>query len=99
MTQEPPLASNLVMSSGATQSGRRKVRGAEELPLVLQRAFKEAMAPAGSLVSVGIPWELTLRRIGADHHIPGVTGSRCTSPVIARQSNMQPRCWCRPQSA
>lgn len=41
--------------------------------MVLQRAFKEAMAPPNGPVFVAIPWEFTMRRIGDDDRIKGVT--------------------------
>ena len=73
VTQEPLLASNLVDLARQYTKWAHEVRAAEELPLVLQRAFKEATAPPAGPVFIAIPWEFTLRQIGADDHVPGVT--------------------------
>jgi benzoylformate decarboxylase len=73
VTQEPLLASNLVDLARQYTKWAHEMRAAEEFPLVLQRAFKEAMAPPAGPVFVSIPWEFALRRIGADDHIAGVT--------------------------
>ncbi|RBB95846.1 thiamine pyrophosphate-binding protein, partial [Pseudomonas sp. MWU12-2115] len=50
-----------------------EVRTEQELPMVLQRAFKEAMAPPNGPVFVAIPWEFTMRRIGDADRLPGIT--------------------------
>jgi benzoylformate decarboxylase len=73
VTQEPLLASNLVDLAQQYTKWAHEVRAAAELPLVLQRAFKEAMAPPNGPVFVSIPWEFTIRRIADDDHVPGVT--------------------------
>jgi benzoylformate decarboxylase len=73
VTQEPLLASNLVDLAKQYTKWAHEVRAAAELPLVLQRAFKEAMAPPNGPVFVSIPWEFTIRRIATDDHVPGVT--------------------------
>lgn len=73
VTQEPLLASNLVDLARQYTKWAHEVRAAEELPLVLQRAFKEAMAPPAGPVFIAIPWEFTLRQIGADDRVPGIT--------------------------
>lgn len=73
VTQEPILASNLVDLARQYTKWAHEVRTPEELPLVLQRAFKEAMAPPNGPVFVAIPWEFTMRRIGPDDRIQGVT--------------------------
>lgn len=73
VTQEPLLASNLVDIARQYTKWAHEVRAAEELPLVLQRAFKEAMAPAAGPVFVSIPWEFTMRRIGDADRLPGIT--------------------------
>lgn len=73
VTQEPLLASNLVDLARQYTKWAHEVRAPEELALVLQRAFKEAMAPPNGPVFVSIPWEFTMRRIGAGDHIQGVT--------------------------
>jgi benzoylformate decarboxylase len=73
ITQEPLLTSNLVDLARQYTKWAHEVRTPEELPLVLQRAFKESMAPPNGPVFVSIPWEFTMRQIGADDRIPGVT--------------------------
>src|SRR3954471_3550171 len=45
VTQEPLLASNLVKLAEQYTKWAHEIRAPEEIPLVLQRAFKEAMAP------------------------------------------------------
>ncbi|KWI43804.1 benzoylformate decarboxylase [Burkholderia ubonensis] len=73
VTQEPLLASNLVEIARQFTKWAHEVRTAEELPLVLQRAFKEAMSPPNGPVFVSIPWEFTMRRIGDADRLPGIT--------------------------
>jgi len=73
VTQEPLLASNLVDLARQYTKWAHEVRTPEEIPLVLQRAFKEAMAPPNGPVFVSIPWEFTMRSIGANDRIPGIT--------------------------
>jgi benzoylformate decarboxylase len=73
VTQEPLLASNLVDLARQYTKWAHEVRAAEEIPLVLQRAFKEAMAPPNGPVFVAIPWEFTMRRIGEHDRVAGVT--------------------------
>lgn len=73
VTQEPLLASNTVQLAGQYTKWAHEVRAPEELPLVLQRAFKEAMAPPNGPVFISIPWEFTMVRINADDRLKGVT--------------------------
>lgn len=73
ITQEPLLASNLVDLARQYTKWAHEVRTPDEMPLVLQRAFKEAMAPPNGPVFVSIPWEFTMRRIGDEDRIQGVT--------------------------
>lgn len=73
VTQEPLLASNLVDLARQYTKWAHEVRTPEEIPLVLQRAFKEAMAPPNGPVFVSIPWEFTMRSIGAEDRIQGIT--------------------------
>lgn len=73
VTQEPLLASNLVDLARQYTKWAHEVRAWEELPLVLQRAFKEAMAPPNGPVFVSIPWEFTIHRIGPEDRVSGVT--------------------------
>ncbi|MCV9929814.1 thiamine pyrophosphate-binding protein [Flavobacterium sp. LS1R49] len=73
VTQEPLLASNLVDLAKQYTKWAHEVRTAEEIPLVLQRAFKEAMAPPNGPVFISIPWEFTMVAIEENQKIKGVT--------------------------
>jgi benzoylformate decarboxylase len=73
VTQEPLLASNLVELARQYTKWAHEVRAPEEIPLVLQRAFKEAMAPPNGPVFLSVPWEFTIREIAADDSITGIT--------------------------
>lgn len=73
VTQEPLLASNLVKLAEQYTKWAHEIRAPEEIPLVLQRAFKEAMAPPNGPVFIAFPWEFMMREIGPDDHVPGVT--------------------------
>lgn len=73
VTQEPLLASNLVDLAKQYTKWAHEVRTPEEMPLVLQRAFKEAMAPPNGPVFISIPWEFTMRRIGDEDQLKGIT--------------------------
>lgn len=58
--QEPLLASDLVQVARQYTKWAYEVRLADELPAVLQRAFKEALAPPTRPVFLSVPWEFTL---------------------------------------
>lgn len=73
VTQEPLLASNLVDLAKQYTKWAHEVRTPAEIPLVLQRAFKQAMAPPNGPVFISIPWEFTMVRIRDDAHIKGIT--------------------------
>ena len=73
VTQEPLLASNLVELARQYTKWAHEVRAPEEMALVLQRAFKESMAPPNGPVFVSIPWEFTMRRIDPEDRVQGVT--------------------------
>lgn len=73
VTQEPLLASNLVDLARQYTKWAHEVRTPQEMPLVLQRAFKEAMAPPNGPVFISIPWEFTMVRIADDARIKGIT--------------------------
>jgi benzoylformate decarboxylase len=73
VTQEPLLASNLVDLAKQYTKWAHEVRTPAEIPLVLQRAFKEAMAPPNGPVFISIPWEFTMVRIGDKAHVKGIT--------------------------
>jgi len=73
VTQEPLLASNLVDLAKQYTKWAHEVRTPEEIPLVLQRAFKEAMAPPNGPVFISIPWDFTMVAIEDENKIKGVT--------------------------
>lgn len=73
VTQEPLLAPNRVDLARQYTKWAHEVRAPEELPLVVQRAFKEAMAPPNGRMFISIPREFTIREIGACNRIKGVT--------------------------
>ncbi len=73
VTQEPLLASNVVEVAKQYTKWSHELRAWEEIPLVLQRAFKEAMAPPCGPVFVSLPWDFTIHRIGEEDRVPGVT--------------------------
>jgi benzoylformate decarboxylase len=73
VTQEPLLASNLVDLARQYTKWAHEVRTPEEIPLVIQRAFKEAMAPPNGPVFISIPWEFTMVAIEDDQKLEGVT--------------------------
>ncbi|MEO1260772.1 MAG: thiamine pyrophosphate-binding protein [Bacteroidota bacterium] len=73
VTQEPLLASNLVEMAQQFCKWAHEIRTPEEVPLVLQRAFKEAMAPPNGPVFISVPWEYMMREIGPDDKLEGVT--------------------------
>jgi benzoylformate decarboxylase len=60
LVQEPLLASDLVQVARQYTKWSYEVRFADELPLVLQRAFKEALSPPMAPVFLSIPWDFTL---------------------------------------
>jgi benzoylformate decarboxylase len=63
LLQEPLLASDLVQVARQYTKWSHEVRFPDELPLVLQRAFKEALAPPMRPVFVSIPWDFTLASV------------------------------------
>jgi benzoylformate decarboxylase len=73
VTQEPLLASNLVDLARQYTKWAHEVRTPSEIPLVLQRAFKEAMAPPNGPVFVSIPWDFTMVAIADNDKMKGVT--------------------------
>jgi benzoylformate decarboxylase len=73
VTQEPLLASNVVQIVSQFTKWAHELRSWQEASLVLQRAFKEAMAPPAGPVFVSIPWDFALHQIGPDDRVRGVT--------------------------
>lgn len=60
VVQEPLLASDLVQVARQYTKWAYEVRSPVELSLVLQRAFKEAMAPPTRPVFIAIPWDFLI---------------------------------------
>lgn len=60
LLQEPLLASDLVQVARQYTKWAHEVRFPDELPMVLQRAFKEALAPPRRPVFLSIPWDFTI---------------------------------------
>ena len=73
VTQEPLLASNVVQVASQYTKWSHELRSWEETPLVLQRAFKEAMAPPCGPVFISLPWEFTIHEIKPTDKVRGVT--------------------------
>lgn len=89
VTQEPLLASNVVQIVSQFTKWSHELRSWQEAPLVLQRAFKEAMAAPAGPVFVSIPWDFAIHQIGPDDRIRGVTrvAARSTGdPAAVRQA-------------
>jgi benzoylformate decarboxylase len=73
VTQEPLLSSNLVDLAKQYTKWAHEVRTPAEIKMVLQRAFKEALAPPNGPVFISIPWEYTMVEVPADDHLAGIT--------------------------
>jgi benzoylformate decarboxylase len=73
VTQEPLLASNVVQLAQQYTKWAYEMRTPDEFALVLQRGFKEAMAPPNGPVFISIPWEFSMRRIDPEDRITGIT--------------------------
>ncbi|NMH65919.1 thiamine pyrophosphate-binding protein [Shewanella salipaludis] len=75
VTQEPLLSSNIAELAKQYCKWSHELRTAYEFPLVLQRAFKEAKAPACGPVFISIPWEFMMAKPlpGLPERLPGIT--------------------------
>jgi len=73
VTQEPLLASNLVELARQYTKWAHEIRTPQEIPLVIQRAFKEAMAPPNGPVFLSIPWEFMMCQIEDHATLKGIT--------------------------
>ncbi|MBB5918698.1 benzoylformate decarboxylase [Nocardia transvalensis] len=62
LIQEPILASDLVRTAGQYTKWAHEVRDIDELPVALQRAFKELTVPPLRPVFLSIPWDILLQR-------------------------------------
>lgn len=63
VTQEPLLASNVVEIAQQFTKWAHEARSWDEVPLVLQRAFKEALAPPAGPVFVSLPWDFLVHEV------------------------------------
>jgi benzoylformate decarboxylase len=70
VSQEPLLASNLVQIAEQFTKWAHEARAWQEVPLVLQRAFKEAMAPPTGPVFVSLPWDFLVHEIEPGYDEP-----------------------------
>jgi benzoylformate decarboxylase len=87
VTQQPLLASNVVQVVSQFTKWAHELRSWKEASVVLQRAFKEAMAAPAGPVFVSIPWDFTIHQIGPDERVRGVTRvqARSTGDAAAVQ--------------
>ncbi|WP_051287794.1 thiamine pyrophosphate-binding protein [Photobacterium halotolerans] len=75
VTQEPLLSSNIKELASQYCKWSHELRTPYEFPLVLQRAFKEAKAPACGPVFISIPWEFMMAKPlpKLPEKLPGIT--------------------------
>jgi benzoylformate decarboxylase len=73
VTQEPLLSSNLVEMAQQYCKWAHEIRTPEEVPMVIQRAFKEAMSPPNGPVFISVPWEYMMREIKPKDKLKGIT--------------------------
>jgi benzoylformate decarboxylase len=70
VTQEPLLASDTALLASQYTKWSHELRSWQETPLVLQRAFKEAMAPPTGPVFLSFPWEYVIHEIEKNYDEP-----------------------------
>ena len=63
VTQEPLLASDVVEIAQQFTKWSHEARAWQEVPLVLQRALKEALAPPTGPVFVSLPWDFLIHEV------------------------------------
>ncbi len=73
MVQEPLLSSDTVPLARNFCKWAHEMKSEDDMKLVLQRAFKEAMAPPNGVVFLFVPWEFTMRRIPEGDYLKGIT--------------------------
>ncbi|MFE5479954.1 thiamine pyrophosphate-binding protein [Nocardia sp. NPDC056541] len=62
LIQEPLLGSDLVRTAGQYTKWAHEIRSADEIPLVMQRAFKELFTPPFRPVFVSVPWDFLIEQ-------------------------------------
>ncbi|MFX0579008.1 thiamine pyrophosphate-binding protein [Nocardia nepalensis] len=60
LIQEPILASDLVRTAGQYAKWAHEIRSVDEIPIVMQRAFKQLLTPPFRPVFISIPWNFLL---------------------------------------
>lgn len=60
LVQEPLLGSDLVRTAGQYTKWAHEIRSADEIPLVMQRAFKELFTPPFKPVFLSVPWDFLI---------------------------------------
>ncbi|KAK6211334.1 hypothetical protein QIS74_04978 [Colletotrichum tabaci] len=73
VVQEPLLSSDTVSLARNYCKWAHEMKSEDDMKLVLQRAFKEAMAPPNGAVFLSMPWEFTMRRIPEGDYLKGIT--------------------------
>lgn len=73
VVQEPLLSSDTVPLARNYCKWAHEMKSEDDMKLVLQRAFKEAMAPPNGAVFLSVPWEFTMRRIPQGDRLTGIT--------------------------
>jgi benzoylformate decarboxylase len=70
VTQEPLLASDVVEMARQFTKWAHEARAWQEVPLVLQRAFKEALAPPTGPVFVSLTWDFAVHEVEPGYDEP-----------------------------
>ena len=70
VAQEPLLASNVVEIARQFTKWAHEARSWQEVPMVLQRAFKEALAPPAGPVFVSLPWDFLVHEVEPGYDEP-----------------------------
>jgi benzoylformate decarboxylase len=70
VTQEPLLASNVVQIAEQFTKWSHEARAWQEVPMILQRAFKEALAPPTGPVFISLPWDFVIHEVEPGYDEP-----------------------------
>ncbi|WP_378740871.1 thiamine pyrophosphate-binding protein [Nocardia brasiliensis] len=68
LLQEPLLGSDLVRTAGQYAKWAHEIRCADEIPIAMQRAFKELLTPPFRPVFISIPWDYLLEQPNWQEH-------------------------------